>query len=333
MRPLLFFLPALILVGAWLVLRGAESTPPDTDHISQPPGHPPDPPPARTGLTTPRQLEYAFSDETGFRRMGKPKAREWLDVHDEPGQTFAEYVRSRPVTAKEGSDVLAFIPVGEFREDEKAVADATFRFAGLWFGRPVKVLGRADLPKEGFQRVREFPWSREPVTQYRTDWFLSRLLPPRLPANAVMLAAVTSADLYPSDDWNYVFGIASLRRRIGVYSIRRYFPRFWGRPPSPDSSVVALRRAIKLMTHELGHCFGVLHCISYECGMNGSNSLAESDGRPIFLCPVCLKKLQWNLGFDVLERYERLLAFYEAEGLAVEARWTKERIIRISAIR
>jgi archaemetzincin len=242
-------------------------------------------------------------------------------------------VRSRPVRATPECGTLAFLPVGEFRDVEKRVAQATYRFAGLWFDLPVEVLGTAGLPREGFQRVREFPWYPEPVKQYRTDWFLNRLLPPRLPEKAVMLAGVTAADLYPSDDWNYVFGIASLRRRVGVYSIRRYFPEFWGEPETAESYRVALRRAIKLVTHELGHCFGLLHCIEYECNLNGSNSLSESDGRPLFLCPVCLKKLTWNLRFDVLDRYESLLAFYEAEGLSAEARWTRDRIARIAAIR
>jgi len=337
MRALSLVLPVVVILAVWLLVSFGDPTPAKKRRDRMPrvtPVEPADPaPPAETPRTTAAQLDYAFSSRNGFRTMDEPAPGEWLYHHDEPGQTFDEYARSRPVTVKPGSNVLAFIPVGGFLEDEQVVADATFRFAGLWFGLPVRVLGRAGLPKEGFQRKRDFGITREPVRQYRTDWFLNRLLPPRLPKDAVMLAAVTSADLYPDDNWNYVFGIASLRRRIGVYSIGRYFPRFWGRPATPDSRTVALRRAIKLVTHELGHCFGLLHCTAFECNMNGSNSLDESDGRPLFLCPVCLRKLQWNLRFDVLDRYERLAGFYEACDLAFEARWTKGRIARISAVR
>ena len=62
----------------------------------------------------------------------------------------------------------------------------------------------------------------------------------------------------------------------------------------------------KVMTHEVGHMFGLKHCVFYECAMNGSNSGEESARRPFWLCPVCLRKLQHVINFDVLERYEAL---------------------------
>ena len=39
-------------------------------------------------------------------------------------------------------------------------------------------------------------------------------------------------------------------------------------------------------------------------GQNGHNSLEESDASVMHLCPVCLRKLQSNAGFDVLARYQ-----------------------------
>ena len=34
-------------------------------------------------------------------------------------------------------------------------------------------------------------------------------------------------DLYPRDEWNYVFGLASIRERTGVFSFARYDNRFF----------------------------------------------------------------------------------------------------------
>ena len=64
--------------------------------------------------------------------------------------------------------------------------------------------------------------------------------------------------------------------------------------------------------------------------MNGSNHIDESDRRPMHLCPVCLRNLQFSVRFDVLQRYEKPADFYEAVGFADEARWTRNRL-RISA--
>ena len=65
--------------------------------------------------------------------------------------------------------------------------------------------------------------------------------------------------------------------------------------------------------------------------MNGSNSLEESDGQPLHLCPVDLEKLRRNVGLDPAARYEALERFYagragyEAEAAFVRARRAKPR--------
>jgi archaemetzincin len=153
-----------------------------------------------------------------------------------------------------------------------------------------------------------------------------------MPEGAVCFFAVTMADLYPDDEWNFVFGEASLRGRVGVWSFARYFPEFTGAERTPATGALALRRACQVVVHEVGHAFGMEHCLAYACTMNGSNSLPESDRQPLHLCPVCLAKLQWNRGFDVLARYEKLAAFHKEHGLAAEHAWTIARLARIRTV-
>ncbi len=76
-----------------------------------------------------------------------------------------------------------------------------------------------------------------------------------------------------------------------------------------------------MLAHETGHMFGLAHCIYFNCLMNGSNHLAESDRRPLHLCPVCLRKLQWSIGFDVVARYGALERVTRADGFTDEADW------------
>ena len=42
------------------------------------------------------------------------------------------------------------------------------------------------------------------------------------------MISVTMFDIYPEDSWNYVFGLASLINRTGVFSFIRYDPEFQG---------------------------------------------------------------------------------------------------------
>ena len=71
--------------------------------------------------------------------------------------------------------------------------------------------------------------------------------------------------------------------------------------------------SIRIVVHEIGHMFGLRHCTYYACIMNGLNS-AEEGARNVNafdLCPVCLRKLQNNIGFDEVKRYTTLISCIE----------------------
>ena len=81
---------------------------------------------------------------------------------------------------------------------------------------------------------------------------------------------------------------------------------------SQPTDATLLKRACRVAAHEICHVFGLRHCSKWRCLMNGSNSIVESDSRPVLLCPDCLEKLEWRLGFDRKKRYSGLRAFYSA---------------------
>ena len=72
--------------------------------------------------------------------------------------------------------------------------------------------------------------------------------------------------------------------------------------------------------------FGLTHCIYFRCVLNGSNHLAESDSRPMHLCPVCLHKLQYSISSDLVTRYRSLRKFYAQAAFDDEAQWTAGRL-------
>ena len=116
------------------------------------------------------------------------------------------------------------------------------------------------------------------------------------------MLSILMQDIYPGPKWNYVFGWANYKARTGVFSFARYDPSFYGNTDS-DVELKLLSNSCYVMVHEIGHMFGMLHCINYECIMNGFNSEVEQNRRlrcnhPIFdlnnivvLCPVCQRKL------------------------------------------
>ena len=87
-----------------------------------------------------------------------------------------------------------------------------------------------------------------------------------------------------------------------------------GEVEGESTEMTWLRRSLGTMVHEIGHMFGLRHCIVYECTMNGSNGSFEQNSRGTSLCPVCLAKLKMNLKFDCKERFEKLVEISQKIG-------------------
>ncbi|MCA9719161.1 MAG: hypothetical protein KC468_31120, partial [Myxococcales bacterium] len=259
----------------------------------------------------------AFSETADFRPIATPQPGDWLAEHHERGQSFERFQRSSPNQPDNARQTIYVQPLGA---TEGAPLDALTRFTADYFQLPVKT-----LPTLSLEALRVTERDNDGVRQLLAPELLTRLAE-RLPDDAYCLIGVTMTDLYPDPEWNFVFGYASLSERVGVHSLARYDPAFYGRDVSaPVRDALVLERGAKVMAHELGHMFGMQHCVYYDCVMNGSNHLDESDDKPMHLCPLCLRKLQASVGFDPGARYQRLGARYEALGLSRDAEWARRR--------
>jgi archaemetzincin len=274
----------------------------------------------------PRTMQRALNPGKAFEPLPEPKQGEWLAEHPEPGQTFDQFVRSNPEKPGEHRNRIFLQPPGAFCEGLSPSVETLKAYACAFFAMDVKVLSplmtdAADIR----ERRNPYTGNRQILT---TD--ILALLKKRLPQNAFCALAITMEDLYPDPSWNFVFGQASFRDRVGVFSFARYNPSFYGEKPGKNYQEILLRRSCKVLAHETCHMFQLEHCVFFKCLMNGSNHLQESDARPLALCPVCLRKLHFSIGFDVVERYHRLLGFYDKFGFAQEAGWVSGRLKTIS---
>ncbi|MFH1725535.1 MAG: archaemetzincin [Elusimicrobiota bacterium] len=270
-------------------------------------------------------MRRALDPGGDFEPVPDPKPGDWLAEHRELGQSFEKFLESKPNRPEEARSTLYIQPLGEFPKKRSPSLKRLKEFAGIFFGTETDLLKPSDLKKTGIT-TRDNPHAG--ARQLLTGDVLA-FLRGRLPEKAFAVVAVTMEDLYPGPDWNFVFGQASLQHRVGVFSFVRYVPAFYGLKRGKDSEKVLLRRSLKVLVHETAHMFGLKHCVFFRCVINGSNHLAESDSRPIHLCPVCLRKLQHSAGFDVAERYRKLGKFYERAGFQDEAGWVGGRLRKI----
>lgn len=121
--------------------------------------------------------------------------------------------------------------------------------------------------------------------QHDADLILERVLHRITGENKVL--ALTDVDLYVPDK-NFVFGLAQYLGRIAVVSLKRLNTTFYG--ASTDYRLL-LERVTKEAIHELGHVFGLEHCVDKTCVMSFSNSILDVDKKKSAFCKTCRRKL------------------------------------------
>lgn len=273
---------------------------------------------------SPAALQDAIERLTRYHdSIRAPAPGDWLFEHNEPGQSFDEYRRQDPVTPDlddSGRRKLYIQPLGPLTATERKIVGLAGDYMGRFFGLPVVVKDGLPLSIVSPKARRVHPQSG--TEQFLTSYILQDVLAPRLPDDASAFISFTSSDLWPGDGWNFVFGHASLRERVGVWSMHRN-----GDPDAGDPQFKrVLLRTLKIAVHETGHMFSMHHCIARACVMNGANSLKESDEHPLWLCPQCMAKVSWAGQLDPVLRYERLFEFAESHGFRREAQLFRQSI-------
>ncbi|MBY0457678.1 MAG: archaemetzincin [Gemmataceae bacterium] len=266
--------------------------------------------------STPAPAERDFADlERRLRPLatplGDPQPGDWLAEHPEDGQTFDQYRAAKPIRRTTNRNAIYLCLVGEFHAPFDRLSDDLAEYVALAFDVPVRVHDRVslgDIPKHARR-------THDGHKQLLSPFLLESTLQPGRPPDALAYLGLTTRDLWAGDGWNFVFGEADLRQRVGVCSVARYgFPG-----PSAKKYAACLRRTLKVAAHEIGHMLTMLHCTAAACLMNGGNSLDECDGQPLAPCPTCLRKFCWNLQVEPKPYLSRLDAFCRAHGLPADA--------------
>ncbi|MDQ8180166.1 archaemetzincin [Pelagicoccus sp. SDUM812005] len=301
-------LPLLFLAAATPLLAAPTIVPPSNHKLAQALGE-------TEGI--PPEIRTLFLDTSDILPIPQPQAIDWLASQRESGQTFAQFQAGRYNVPDSEHPYLYLQPLAA---DSFAADDLELLryYCSAFFNTKVKVLQAKPFdPQKIRSRTNSFTGE---LQLHGAD--ILKDLDLNKPDDAYAVIAFTTVDLYPDDSWNFVFGLANLRESVGVFSFARYGDR------EKDGNRY-LERALKVMTHEIGHMYGMKHCTYYHCLMNGSNNLGETDRAPLHLCPVCLRKLHEATQPDHLMRYTKLKKTYQKLDLPEATQFAQGRVERI----
>lgn len=166
--------------------------------------------------------------------------------------------------------MLAVAPLGPAPGEVLSAMEAALEDA---FRLPVRRGGPLEEPARAFDEKRR---------QWSSTAFLEALLG-RMPPGAARLLGVTERDLFVPV-LSFVYGQAQLGGSVAVVSLARLRPEFHGLPPAPAALA---RRAATEAVHEVGHTFGLVHCLDRRCPMSLSIDLVDLDGKTATPCAAC----------------------------------------------
>jgi len=109
----------------------------------------------------------------------------------------------------------------------------------------------------------------------------------RAPADALKVIGMVRVDLY-IPILTYIFGQAKLNGLTGVASLYRLRNEHYGL--EPDTELLTDRYG-KVIIHELGHTFGLIHCSNPVCVMRSSTYVEDLDQKNKQFCYRCRAEL------------------------------------------
>lgn len=86
----------------------------------------------------------------------------------------------------------------------------------------------------------------------------------------------------------YIFGQATFKGSTGIASIYRLRNEQYG---MKKDEALLLSRFSKVVIHELGHTFGLIHCLIPTCVMRSSTYVEDIDQKSHHLCVQCRTKI------------------------------------------
>ncbi len=118
--------------------------------------------------------------------------------------------------------------------------------------------------------------------QYSSVTIMRELVSLR-PPDSSRLLALTEKDLF-IPMLSFIYGQAQLGGHVAMVSLARLRQEFY---QMPTNHRLTVSRAVKECFHELGHTFGLVHCLSAECPMALSTNIVQLDRKTADFCHAC----------------------------------------------
>lgn len=240
-----------------------------------------------------------------YESVNIPVKSEWLYEYKERGQTFKVYsggIISSP------SKRINKVYINILNNDDNLIDQEAIDIFSLFINAYYPCLVSELISKPiTFEELGIKPRQSDYV-QYNAGLTIEKLKS-YIPKDGIFIIGLSSMDIYPREEWGFCYGLADVMSGSAVFSMRRHYDEVDSSNKNEISRrLEAIYNTAFTLIHEIGHLLGLKHCIYYNCIIRGLNSSRESYNK--FYCPVCMRKLYWNLKLDIEKYWDGLLEMY-----------------------
>ena len=187
--------------------------------------------------------------------VSEPEEGDWLLSQSESGQTFSKFLSDNKNNVSKKRKTIYINPLQNMSQD--FLNNCLIYCQSFFYPMQVKLINLASLKSLHIEsRINEFTKK----IQYNAGEINDKISN-YVPKDAHCVISILLDDLYPSKEWNFVFGLATYYKRVGVFSFARFNPSFFGESEPVNISNYLLYRSCNTLVHEICHTFGIAHCV------------------------------------------------------------------------
>jgi archaemetzincin len=195
--------------------------------------------------------------ENFHKEIAIPRSSDWLWEHVEKGLSYKVYITGINTSPSKSHNVI-YIQNLDNNMEESFLTDRMLEHMRILLELYYPPMKAKLNPDNSSLETLKIDNRNNYYLQYHAGQAIEKVTK-LIPKDGLIIIGLTSYDIYPREEWNFVFGLADKMSGCGIFSFKRYYEELKSQYEGEELQLQVTKLAGKVMLHEVGHLFGLPH--------------------------------------------------------------------------